>query len=403
MNEIDLEISQHDVSLNYSPLSDVSTISSSPSKSEKDIRLDGINIVDSVPSSQMDIYSSGVNFTNSIIELESYGSGVVPLEIEESEESLLEENTLISESSSISSELQSIINHFDQRKGCSTLTLSLFFIILGSYLFGIIFGKSSEKDISPDYPILFFTMISDYPDCNDNRTQIWRYFTSCLVHIGIYHILFNLLLFFVFSRLLEKKQNLLPISAVLLIGTFNSSAINYFLKPYHSLVGCSGMVYTVIGAYFGEYFLNKDFYQMVQMVSIFTNNFMFIFFIFLEIIGYLFYKTENIAYMSHWIGLVSGFFGGYSLFKKFINHEEASFLKFISFLMLFFTTIFIVMKLDSKFPPMNSYDENFNNIPISNCCYEYWKFYSDTSINKTLNTFECITYDDNDESSFFFK
>lgn len=92
--------------------------------------------------------------------------------------------------------------------------------------------------------------------------QIWRFVTSCFLHIGLIHILFNCWAFWDLGRLAEKFWGAKAIFAVfILTGAFGS----FSSMVWHALVwgrptnsaGASGAICGLLGLLLGAYYKNR--------------------------------------------------------------------------------------------------------------------------------------------------
>ncbi|OOF67714.1 rhomboid family intramembrane serine protease [Rodentibacter caecimuris] len=84
------------------------------------------------------------------------------------------------------------------------------------------------------------------PDFPEQSTEIWRYFTHSLVHLSLWHIVFNLSWWWSFGGLIEQRVG----SCKLLLLYFLSALISGVCQNYASgpaFFGLSGVVYAVLG------------------------------------------------------------------------------------------------------------------------------------------------------------
>jgi rhomboid protease GluP len=79
----------------------------------------------------------------------------------------------------------------------------------------------------------------------------WRLITSMFVHGGIVHLLFNMYTLYIFGQVLEPMLGRARFLALYLIAAFGGSvAVLLFSNPASSVVGASGAIYGLMGAYF---------------------------------------------------------------------------------------------------------------------------------------------------------
>ncbi|MCP3425492.1 rhomboid family intramembrane serine protease [Rothia sp. AR01] len=82
-------------------------------------------------------------------------------------------------------------------------------------------------------------------------TEPWRMLTSGFVHSGIAHILLNMYSLYLFGQALEPRMGRWRFLAVFLLSIVGGSAAVYLLTPPYTLVvGASGGVFGLFGAFF---------------------------------------------------------------------------------------------------------------------------------------------------------
>lgn len=343
----------------------------------------------------------GIQTENIIYDLESTGSGIIP-EYDESETSSHSSilNSVVT-SNTYSTTIQDLLQYITNSRKKYKITLLLVLLIIGSFIYGFFIEnfKKNINTISPNFESLFFMMISKYPNCKDLRLQIWRYFSPILVHSGINHLISNLVFFIPTSISIEKRQTTLSLILIYIIGTFNSSAISYIFKPYYASLGSSGLVYTSIGSFLSDFIFNNRFYFYYYDFEIyFSIIILYTILISIDVLHYFFYFNENISYGSHWIGFLTGLFGGFFLFKKILFEERSNYkiiteyiARIIGLVFIFFTTYYIIYSLSNNFPLMKSYNYKFEEEKIENCCFEYfnWKQNNFSYFLNKKDNFEC--------------
>ena len=281
---------------------------------------------------------------------------------------------------------EEVFNFFEERK--TTFSKLLFFMVTSFYIYGLMTGSNFES-ISPKNKYLYYRAISYWPECNDLRDQIWRMLTSTLVHSGISHIFFNLLFLLPISFSLEKFQKSIHLFIITIIGCLHTSISFYLLKPYNSVIGCSNIVFIFFGSFLSNNILNSDLY-FDSISARFCSFIIILMFLMMEVLGYFFYYSENTAYICHWMGFLSGLFGGLSFFKIFIDSNLKSCLVGFSRIIYTLLTILLIYNYIIGYPPLQSYDEKFNKIMIIDCCYEWNKFKFNNNVDDSFfNNFTC--------------
>mgnify|MGYP002876218437 FL=1 len=307
------------------------------------------------------------------------------IEVREDESiNLLEENTINSSSTIFWEE---VYLYYEERKS----RFSYLFLVINISFFTYGLSKNGWKFLKtcPDDNVLFYDAISNWPECKDQRLQIWRFITSTFVHGDIWHLLTNLLIFSGYSFMLESSQKSISLFIIYLVTTIHTCIIFFIQNPYTSIIGCSNIVFSFIGAQIGDLILNLDFYSI-------DNRFAFLSFIpsliivLLEILSYTLRRSETVAYIAHWFGFLSGLIGSISIFKIFLKKSYKTILRFIALLIYFSMTIFLVNIYMSNYPPINSYDEFFTKKETIDCCYEWFKFKQKNNVDRDyFSNFTC--------------
>jgi membrane associated rhomboid family serine protease len=221
----------------------------------------------------------------------------------------------------ISSQASSSIYSFFDEDNKPYLYRYIILIIWLSYLFGVlIMEKPKFNTISPANPKLYFQIISNYPNCKDTRGEIWRFFTSSLVHADIGHIIINTIILY---------------------------PVMYFTELLNG---------------------RKSVITLLFLVSFYTNLIYLLLSIFLELISYLLLFSSNTAYEAHWIGFIIGFISGLIIFKdKRTRTFNIKWLIIGSNLLSYLTTFFLYSFITNWPPEINSF---LSNTDLPFCCYE---------------------------------
>jgi membrane associated rhomboid family serine protease len=79
----------------------------------------------------------------------------------------------------------------------------------------------------------------------------WRMLTSVFMHGGVLHLLFNMYALFVFGQMLEHTLGRARyLTLYLLAGLGGSVAVDLIASPFQGVVGASGAIFGLMGAYF---------------------------------------------------------------------------------------------------------------------------------------------------------
>ena len=90
----------------------------------------------------------------------------------------------------------------------------------------------------------------------NKREQAWRYLSYSLVHSGLFHVTFNILVQLVLGIPLEMVHKAWRVAAVYLSGVLAGSLWTSVVKPVVFLSGASGGVYALITAHLGTVIMN---------------------------------------------------------------------------------------------------------------------------------------------------
>jgi membrane associated rhomboid family serine protease len=81
-------------------------------------------------------------------------------------------------------------------------------------------------------------------------TQPWRMLTSTFMHASVLHLLFNMFSLFVFGPVIEHAVGHVRFAALYLLAAFGGSVAVMLLAPTQAVVGASGAIFGLLGAYF---------------------------------------------------------------------------------------------------------------------------------------------------------
>ncbi len=122
----------------------------------------------------------------------------------------------------------------------------------------------------------------------------WRMITALFVHSqnSPFHILFNMYSLFVFGPILERQLGRLRFLALYLISGFGGSVAVLLISPQSAVVGASGAIFGLLGAYF--VIQRRLGGNNVQLVIVIGLNL---------VIGFV---IPGIAWVAHVGGLIAG-------------------------------------------------------------------------------------------------
>ena len=185
-------------------------------------------------------------------------------------------------------------------------------VIWLSYIIGLILLPQVNFGVmSPNNNNLIFQTMSEYPQCSDMRGDIWRFFTTSIVHGNVQHIFFNTLVLFLLLYFMETLQGYKSLIYILSLSSIYTGLILNYFSPYIKAVGCSHLVFATSGALIADYFINRK--NRNNTIVIYTRNLSLlasILVILFEVCSFFFLYQKDIAYIGHWAGWISGFFLG---------------------------------------------------------------------------------------------
>ena len=143
--------------------------------------------------------------------------------------------------------------------------------------------------------VLLYNSIFMVP--NGPAFEPWRAFTATLVHGGLWHVAFNLLTLWLFARVLEPLYGSLRFALVWVAAALGGSLAVTVGTPYGSVIGASGAVFGLFGAYF----------VVMRQARMNTTSLL----VLIGINVVLGFVVPGIAWEAHLGGLVTGLLAGW--------------------------------------------------------------------------------------------
>ncbi|OUM99966.1 MAG: rhomboid family intramembrane serine protease [Paenibacillaceae bacterium ZCTH02-B3] len=148
------------------------------------------------------------------------------------------------------------------------------------------------------FPVLTFRlMATNIPPASQ---EIWRYLTAVFLHAGWMHLLFNAFALFVFAPPLERLFGSWKyVLFFLLCGIFgNVGALSFAGGQPVSVVGASGSIYGVFGAYLYMALFQRHMLDPQSRTTVYA----------ILAMGALFSLIiPNVSFMAHFFGVFAGF------------------------------------------------------------------------------------------------
>lgn len=147
------------------------------------------------------------------------------------------------------------------------------------------------------------------------RYEAWRFMTYMLVHVGIMHLMMNLLIQILLGVALELVHHWWRVSLIYLAGVVAGSMGTSLTTPRIFLAGASGGVYALITAHIATIILNwsEMEYAIIQL---------FVFLIFcVTDLGTSIYRhmtdvRDQVGYMAHLCGALAGLLVGLGVLRN---------------------------------------------------------------------------------------
>lgn len=195
------------------------------------------------------------------------------------------------------------------------------FIQLAAY-FGTIDRSLLSLSGPVSKPEAFYLRVYD-EHCNDLRHEIWRLWAYQWCHASVTHVFTNVFGNLVIGGLLEAVHGTWNIASLYTIGVITGGLTMGTLQPHVAVVGCSGGVYTMIGARISNLILNGD--QMPQ--TYWFRVFMVGFFVTTDTVSFFTSYHAGTSYAAHFGGWLCGLLFGASCLENLVAERwEAKFI-----------------------------------------------------------------------------
>ena len=250
----------------------------------------------------------------------------------------------------------------------------------------------------PQY--LWFKTVRNWPYCNDRR-QFWYMTLSYqLVHSGLEHIMFNIVLQLIFGIPIELVHGAI-VFFIYEVGVIMGALACALSDPYIAVVGCSGGVYCLFGIHVAHMMLNwKDMKHSAvpreMRVLVFGMLFG------SEVVAWWCLNTAGKSFAAHAGGALAGFLMGVGFMTNFEIEEWEVYMRwFCRFCFAFFVVLGVIWYV-VKDPPaplsMWGYGDK-NKIP---CCFQMFDCDIERSY-KYYNIFSCSRDLEDDKNSYQYR
>lgn len=233
-----------------------------------------------------------------------------------------------------------------------------------SYLIGVIVMKKSDfTKVSPDAEYMKLSYISDYPQCSDQRSELWRFFTSAITHGDIGHIIINSIVIYPSMYIIEIAEGYKFLIGLILFACFYVSIIFNYFQPYDSVVGCSHLVFALNGCILS--YLIVNYYNLDTRLLTITGLYLFLTTL-IEVISYFLLFSKNTAYICHWSGWLMGIIYGLIFIQDIATRKINLKALLVGSNLLTLITIYFLYTYITNWPPKGI--DEFNTYDFPFCC-----------------------------------
>ncbi|WKY00243.1 hypothetical protein Q1695_014805 [Nippostrongylus brasiliensis] len=230
-------------------------------------------------------------------------------------------------------------NYLQKYKCCPPPVVMLIVSIIqvGIYVY---YTVESGKGVSITGPVPSKSPLILNPHHKD---EIWRYITYMFIHIGVYHITYNVLTQLILGVPLELVHQW-RVVVVYVAGVLSGALLVVAVDPHVFLAGASGGVYALLAAHLAELIMNWKEMEFNWARAI----------ILAILIGadttvsvyqrYFVDRTDRVSYVSHIGGFVAGVLLGVVVLRNFRRHAWETRVWWIALgAYVFFITVCVVL------------------------------------------------------------
>ena len=253
------------------------------------------------------------------------------------------------------------------------LSITMIFI----YLINCILNNSLSNGYD-NFTVLTYRTLSGYPECKSIQNEVWRLFTSTLIHNNLTHLLGNILFLFIYGYHYENIYGCKKMLLVFFSGAYCGSLSSAYINRYTISLGASHAIFSINGALLSSVIANNDVFSFKLSIR---SGLVSLLGIILEIITYTNYYSDTTGYIAHWGGCINGFLiGAYYSNNNFNDSKWKHFWRTTAlncFILLnTFLTIDYILH-DNKNNVMN---EKFQEIDFKSCCHHKLNYDDDNII-----------------------
>jgi len=243
-------------------------------------------------------------------------------------------------------------------KSIPLMTRSSFLLCSFLYLCSLLFGS-----FNPEVCLVSFLVVNQY--------QVWRIFSSAWFHMGILHILLNMMSFLPLGSSLEKTLGTIRYAYLILLVSILNSFIHIFISyllfynPFYSTsfiyecsVGFSGVIFTLL--VINLHSSTEQTRSLFGIIKVPSSFYAWVLLVVLQLI------MPGVSFLGHLSGIISGYLYNFGYLNKlFISNSIINSLETSNALGFIVSNNGFISNpsygLPTQFPPQNSPSSSTEN------------------------------------------
>lgn len=204
---------------------------------------------------------------------------------------------------------------------------------------------------------LYYELVSEFPRCKRQTSQVWRLASYQLVHVSLFHVTANWFMLLVFGSPIEITHGHLPLLLLYEAGVVSGALVCGWVDSYDAVVGSSGGTYALLGAHAASIF--KDWDRLKRgLVNRRVRLSLFLLVVTADFVVWYITRPLRVSYAAHFGGAGAGLLLGVLVLRRRAARSQSKCISrlkrpaFLLALILFalFTTFSVVWYL-LVFPP----------------------------------------------------
>jgi rhomboid-related protein 1/2/3 len=147
------------------------------------------------------------------------------------------------------------------------------------------------------------------------RNQIWRFGTYMFVHVGVLHIVMNIIVQIFLGTALEVVHGWWKVAIIYFSGVIAGSIGTSVIDPNAILAGASGGVYSLIAAHIATIILNWN-----EMTCACLQLFIYLIYCGWDTAVAFILPDQKIGYAAHFFGAIAGLLVGIGILRNLEVH-----------------------------------------------------------------------------------